>query len=72
MLLLEAGLATRFGPAADRSPHSTAMFEAETAAKERGIKLWENYSEQAEAEAAAAAAAAAAAEMEAIPGEVSQ
>ena len=48
------------------------MFEAETAAKERGIKLWENYSEQAEAEAAAAAAAAAAAEMEAIPGEVSQ
>jgi len=43
------------------------MFEAETAAKERGIKLWENYSEQAEAEAAAAAAAAAAAEMEAIP-----
>jgi len=67
LLLLEAGLATRFAPAADRSPNATELFEAEAAAKAAGIKIWENYSEEAEEQAAAAAAAAAAEEEEAVP-----
>jgi len=47
LVLLEAGVASRFGPAADRSIHATELFEAEAAAKRDGIKIWEGYSEAA-------------------------
>jgi len=58
--LLEAGLASRIPPAADRSTYGESLWKAEELAKKEGRKIWENYNEEQEiAEKAAAAAAAA-------------
>lgn len=65
--LLEAGLASRIPPAADRSAHALELAAAEDLAKKSNLKIWEHFSEQQEAEARAAAAAAAAADEEPIP-----
>lgn len=65
--LLEAGLAQRIPPAADRSAHGHELAAAEDSAKKANLKVWENYSELQEAEARAAAAAQAAAEEEPTP-----
>lgn len=67
LVLLEAGLASRFGAAADRSVHAADLAKSEGVAKAAGLKVWEDYSEEAAAEEAAANAAAAASEMEPIP-----
>ena len=60
LVLLEAGLASRFG--ADRCVHADLVL-----AKAAGLKVWADYSEEAAAEEVAANAAAAASEMEPIP-----
>ena len=65
--LLEAGLAQRIPPAADRSAHGLELAAAEESAKKANLKVWENYSAEQAAAAAAAAAAGAAAEEDAVP-----
>jgi len=67
VVLLESGLASRIPPAADRSVHAEALYNAEDSAKKAGLKIWENYSEEQEAEAKRAALAAAADEQEPVP-----
>jgi len=67
VVLLEAGLAQRIPPAADRSAHALELAAAEESAKKAGLKVWEHFSELQEAEARAAATASAAAEEEPVP-----
>ena len=66
LVLLEAGLASRFGAAADRSVHAADLAKSEGVAKAAGLKVWADYSEEAAAEEVAANAANAS-EMEPIP-----
>lgn len=70
--ILEEGLAYRVQPAADRSTCGSELAAAEEVAKGKGIKVWENYSAEAEEAAAAAAAASALAEQEPVPDEQKQ
>lgn len=67
VMLLEAGLAKRQLPAADRSPHAADLARAEDKAKSTGLKVWETYSQEEEEAAREAAAAAARAEQDAVP-----
>ena len=70
--LLEAGLAKRVQPAADRCSCAAELATAEDGAKAAGLKVWENYSAEEDEAAAAAATAAALAEQEPIPDEQKQ
>jgi len=72
VMLLEAGLAKRVPPAADRSLHASALSQAEDVAKAAGRKVWENYSQEEEEAAREAATVAARAEQDAIPDEQKQ
>ncbi|KAJ1636533.1 hypothetical protein T492DRAFT_901675 [Pavlovales sp. CCMP2436] len=49
--LLEAGLASRIPPAADRSRHGIALEAAERSAREQRLKVWQGYAEAVEPEA---------------------
>ncbi|KAG8467070.1 hypothetical protein KFE25_000386 [Diacronema lutheri] len=48
--LLEAGLASRIPPAADRSRHAIALEAAEKRARDARLKVWEGWAEQVAAE----------------------
>jgi len=71
-MLLEAGLAKRVPPAAERSAHAAELLVAEEVAKAANLKVWEGYSAEEEEAAREVAATAARAEQDAVPDEQKQ